>query len=431
MNTSKLQEKIMPVVNKITSNVYLKAISDGLASIMPAIIVGAIFTLLASLPIPAYQNFLSSIGIGPLLQLPVTFTTNILAVYSVFFIAYQLSKNFDCDGGVAGLLALLCFFIVTPVATVDKTSYISFQWLGATGLFVAIIVGLVVARLYVAIVKKGMIIKMPNGVPPTISKSFAGLIPAFIITPIFIIVSAIFANTPFQSIHGFIYKFLQLPLEGLGGTLGALLIVMLVAHILWLFGIHGMMVTLSIMMPIYMALDMANLQAYNAGEPLPNIIGMAFIMTYVLVGGSGTTMGLNLWMSFRGKSKRYKTLGNIALPGGICGINEPIIFGTPVIMNPRLAIPFILTPLISTIVAYFATAIGLVPKLMGAQLPLGTPLIFGAFLQGGWRIAVLQVVIIAISWIVYLPFIKGLDNEAYKLESQETEDDEDFSGIEI
>ena len=91
----------MPVVNKITSNVYLKAISDGLASIMPAIIVGAIFTLLASLPIPAYQSFLGKIGIGPLLQLPVMFTTNILAVYSVFFIAYKLAVNFECNGGIA------------------------------------------------------------------------------------------------------------------------------------------------------------------------------------------------------------------------------------------------------------------------------------------------------------------------------------------
>ncbi|MCD2502154.1 PTS transporter subunit EIIC [Clostridium sp. NSJ-145] len=429
MNGSKIQEKVMPIVNKISNNRYLKATSDGVAGALPVIIVGAIFTLLANFPFEPYQNFLANTGLNTLFNLPITFTTNLLSLYAVFFIGYKMSESFDCSGPIAGMISLLCFFIVTPLANVDGTSFISFEWLGATGFFVAILVGLLVGRIYALIVNKNIVIKMPAGVPPTISQSFTGLIPAFIITPIFLVVAAIFTNTSFGSIHSLVYQFVQTPLQGLGGSFGALLIVILVSHFLWLFGIHGTMVVFSIMMPIWTGLDMANLTAYNAGEPLPNIVGSAFLMTYVLIGGSGATMGMNIYMSFRAKSKRYKTLGALALPGSICGINEPLIFGAPCIMNPKLAIPFILSPIACATIAYMLTVTGIVPKLACIGLPLGTPLVVGGFLQGSWRIAALQVVLVAVSFIIYLPFIKLLDNEAYAMEQQDSEDDVDFSDV--
>lgn len=431
MDASKIQAKVQPIVNKISTNRYLKSVSDGVAGVLPVIIVGAIFTLLLNFPITAYQSFLESSGLNIIFNLPITFTTNLLSLYASFFIAYKMSESFKCSGPIAGMISLLCFFIVTPLASVDGTSFISFQWLGATGFFVAILVGLSVGRIYALIVNKGIVIKMPAGVPPTISQSFTGLVPAFIITPIFLAISAIFANTSFGSLHSLVYKFVQTPLEGLGGSFGALLIVILASHILWLFGIHGTMVVFSIMMPIWTGLDMANLTAYNAGEALPNIVGGAFLMTYVLIGGSGATMGLNLYMTFRGKSKRYKTLGNLALPGSICGINEPIIFGSPCIMNPRLAVPFIASPIVCATIAYLLTVSGIVPKLACVALPLGTPLVVGGFLQGSWRIAALQLVLIAVTFIIYLPFIRALDNESYAMEQQESDDEVDFSDIVI
>lgn len=429
MNGSKIQEKIMPVVNTISNNKYLKSVSDGIASTLPAIILGAILTLIASLPIGPYQEFMSNSGLKEILMLPVKFTTDLLALYSVFFIASKTAENFDSDGPTAGLLALVSFFVVTPLESMEAGSFISFNWLGSKGLFVAIIIGLIVGRIYSLIIKKGIIIKMPEGVPPTISKSFAGLVPAFIIVPIFMITNTAFVNTNFGSLHGLIYKFVQTPLEGLGGTFGALLLVMTLAHVLWLFGIHGTMVVFSIMSPIYTSLNLQNLEAFSNGEPLPNIICSAFLMTYVIFSGSGSTMGLNLYMSFKAKSKRYKTLGALALPGSCCGINEPLIFGTPCVMNVKLAIPFILAPIASTTIAYFATAMGIVPKLMGASLPLGTPVLVSGFLQGSWRIAALQVVLIVVSFVIYLPFIKLLDNEAYAMEQQDSEDDVDFSDV--
>lgn len=431
MSNKTIQEKVQPIINKITTNRYLKAVSDGIASILPAIIVGAIFTLLANLPISPYQDFLTSSGLGQILKLPITFTTDLIALYSVFFIGYKLSESFEGNGAIAGLLSLVSFFVVTPLVFAEKVKFISFEWLGAKGLFVAIIVGLVASRLYVAIIKKGIIIKMPNGVPPTISSSFTALVPAFIVIPFFSVVAMIFSKTDFASVHGFVYKFVQTPLEGLGGTLTSLIIVMIVAHVLWLFGIHGIMVSMSIMMPIWTSLNIQNLEAYNNGDPLPNIICSAFLMVYVLVGGSGGTLGLNLYMSFKGRSKRYKTLGNLSLPGSLCSINEPLIFGTPVIMNPKLAIPFVATPVVCAIIAYYATYFGFVPRLMGAALPLGTPIGVSGFLQGGFSVVILQMILVVVSFIIYLPFARSLDKEAYEQELNESDDEVDFSDIDF
>ncbi len=420
-NTSSIQEKVQPVVNAIQNNVYLKAVTSGLTTALPALIVGSMSTLLANIPINAYQEFIVSAGIKPFLALPLTLTTELISLYAVFFIAYNLTKNFDKDGAIAGLLSLVSFLFITPLmqesGPAGITTYIPTQWLGAQGLFVAIIIGLVVGRLYCFILDKKWTIKMPDGVPPTVSQAFAGLIPGFIILTIFILVKALFQATSYGSLHQLIYSSLQVPLQGLGGTLGALIIFMLVAHLLWVFGIHGMLVTFSLMMPLYVPLDNANLVAYGAGQPLPNIIGLAFVVAYILIGGSGATLGINILMAFRAKSQRYKILGRLALPGGVCGINEPIIFGTPVVLNPILAIPFILTPIVNAIIAYTATVLNFVPRLPGVGLPLGVPVIVSGFLQGSVRIVALQIVLIFIGIFIYYPFFVMLDKKAHKEET--------------
>jgi len=422
INMEALQSKIIPLATKISNNKYLSSIMEGVTSLLPAILVGAIATLLNNLPFDAYQSFLETFGIKPYLSVLVNFTTDIIALLAVFFIASNIVKKFDMDGIIAGSFGIISFLILTPMVSIKNngniTNYISFEWLGASGLFVAIILGLLVGRLYVAIVKKGLIIKMPEGVPPTITKSFAGLIPGFIISGLVLVIKFIFDITPFGSLHQFIYTFVQTPLQGLGGSIWSFLLVILFAHLLWLFGIHGMLVVLSVMMPIWLSLDLQNLKAYNAGEPLPNIIGFVFLMCYTLIGGSGATLGLNLLMLLKAKSKRFKALGKLAIAAGICGINEPIIFGTPIILNPIMAIPFILAPILNSVIAYIATLVGLVPAPMGTQLPLGTPVLVTGFLQGSWRIAALQLALVIVSAIIYYPFFKIVDKTAYEEETR-------------
>lgn len=417
----KMQEKIQEGMGAFAANKYIKAVSNGMLSIMTPIIAGSIFILLAYLPIDAYTDFLNSHGITAILTLPVNFTMNIMALLAVFFIAYSLAEQFNKDGAMAGLLALISFLIITPLGQIKNNNsimdYISFEWLGAKGLFVAILVGLTTARLYVLFVDKGITIKMPDGVPPAVSKAFAGLIPGFATIILSLLVTTIFKLTPYGSLDQMIYGCIQTPLEGLSGTFGALLIVDLLIGILWFFGIHGTnIVLLGIMYPLYLALDMQNLAAYQGGSALPNIIGYQFFVCYIIFSGTGATIGLTLLMAFRAKSKQYRTLGRLALPTSIFNINEPIIFGTPIVLNPYMLLPFLLAPILTSTIAYVATAIGMVPRLNGVQIPWSTPIIASGIIEGSWKIAVLQVILVCVSVAAYYIPFRSLDNKAYAQE---------------
>lgn len=399
------------------NNRYIKAISNGMIFIMTPIIVGSIFTLLVFLPVKPYTEFINAHGLVPILSLPINFTTNIMALLAVFFIAYNLAQQFKKDGSMAGLLALVSFLIITPTGEAkigDKTiSFIAFEWIGAKGLFVAIVVALITARIYIWCQNKGITVKMPDSVPPAVSKSFGGLIPGFITVILSITISGIFKQTPWKSLDQMIYSCIQVPLEGLGGSYGALIIVLLVIGILWFFGIHGTSIVFAgLMSPIYLALDMQNLTAYQAGAPMPNIIGYQFFVCYVIFSGTGATIGMALLMAFRAKSKQYRILGKLAIPTSIFNINEPILFGTPIVLNPYTLLPFLMTPILNSSIAYFVTAIGLVPRLSGVQIPWPTPIIASGIIEGGWRIAILQLVLVAVSIAVYyIPFLV-LDKKA-------------------
>lgn len=419
MKFTGFQEKLQRVAGSISANFYLKSVTEGLMALLPAMIIGAFSSLLSGMAIEPYQNFITEVGLKPILALPQRFTLDMIAIYAVFFIAYRLAVNFGKDGGPAGLTALMSFFVLTPLAQLEGSNVLPYQFIGAQGLFVAIIVGLLASRLYVYIVSKGLVIKMPEGVPPTVSKAFSGLVPAVLVVVLFTVVSALFGLTSYGSAHQFVYGLVQAPLQDLGGGLGSLILLTLVVHVLWLFGIHGMMVILPIYLTVWMALGIENMDLYAAGtalSDLPNIVNTGYYMAFVLLGGSGATLGLTIMMAFRAKSQRYKTLGRLALPGSIFGINEPIIFGMPIVLNPYLAIPFILAPLANAIIPYFLMASGLLHKLNGFHLPLGTPMILSAILTGGVFIVVVQLILVVVDAIIYYPFFRMLDKQAYQQE---------------
>lgn len=419
MKLSGFQEKLQRVAGSISANFYLKSVTEGLMALLPAMIIGAFSSLLSGMAIEPYQNFITEVGLKPILALPQRFTLDMIAIYAVFFIAYRLAVNFGKDGGPAGLTALMSFFMLTPLAQLEGANVLPYQFIGAQGLFVAIIVGLLASRLYVYIVNKGLVIKMPEGVPPTVAKAFSGLVPAVLVVVLFTIVSALFGLTSYGSAHQFVYGLIQAPLQDLGGGLGSLILLTLVVHVLWLFGIHGMMVILPIYLTVWMALGIENMDLYATGtalSELPNIVNTGFFSVFVLLGGSGATLGLTIMMAFRAKSQRYKTLGRLALPGSIFGINEPIIFGMPIVLNPYLAIPFILAPLANAIIPYFLMASGILHKLNGFHLPLGTPMILNAILTGGIFIIAIQLILLVVDALIYYPFFKMLDKQAHQQE---------------
>ncbi|GFP74673.1 PTS sugar transporter subunit IIC [Clostridium fungisolvens] len=418
INVQGIQQKIQPVVNKLSNNRYLKAMMGGMMAGMPATIIGSLATLLKSLPIAPYQSFITSHGIDKYLQLPVILTTNILALIFVVCITYTLAESFDVKGIGPAIIALVSFLVLTPLQTA-KTAYgtdatlIPMDWLGSTGVFTALIVAFVVGRLYVAIVQRGWTIKMPESVPPFIKDSFASLVPGTIITTIFIVISAVFANTPFGSVHAFIYGILQLPLQHLGGSFGTLVFVAILSQVLWAFGIHGSMVVLSVMMPIWGAMDAAQLSAYSAGKPLPNIVGMMFFTIYTF---GGTALGLAIVM-LKAKSERFKTLGRLSIVPAIFGITEPIIFGTPLVLNPIFVIPFVFGNVISLVLAYVSTIIGIIPPPNGIGAPSGTPIVLQGLIAGGWRNAIFQVVLVILWVVLWYPFFKIADKKALEEET--------------
>ncbi|MNW28947.1 Lichenan permease IIC component [compost metagenome] len=405
--------KIQRISTKIQKNPYISAISNGLMALMPILILGAIFSLLNALQLQPYQHFLESTGLKNYTSVPATVTTDLIALYAVFSIAYNFAQQHKQQGFSAGILALMSFWLVTPKGLLEDgaTKAIGYSWLGAKGLFVAIIVALIVGKVYTTVLEKKFYIKMPKGVPPTVEKSFAALTPGFIVAFIMLILTAIFAATPFGNMHDFVFSTIQVPLTSLGGTWWAMIICVFVIHLLWFFGVHGTLVVYSVVGPIWVALGLENLAAYQAGVPGTHIIGSPFFPVYVLVGGAGATLGLVIAMLFA-KSKRYKTLGRLAFVPSLIGVNEPLIFGMPLVLNIRFLIPFILTPLITSGTAILLTSLGILPVLNGVQVPLGIPILFNGWMTGGWRVSVFQLLLITTSCAMYYPFFKKADAEA-------------------
>jgi PTS system cellobiose-specific IIC component len=442
-----IQEKVLPTANQIASNKFLKAVSDGFMSILPVIIIGSIFSLLNSLAIKPYQTFITSIGLKPYLAIPNTITNDIIALYAVFFIAYNLAKYYEKDQGVAGMIALFTFLAITPInntsniinsflttnkielakgITVPAANFIPYDWIGAKGLFVAIIVALVSTVIYNKLLDKGLAIKLPDGVPPTIAKSFAGLMPGFVIIILFMLINRFVTYIPVKGItglHSVVYTLIQAPMEAfLGNNIWSYLFAIFIAQLLWFFGIHGVTaVILPIFYPLWTSLTAANLTAMNAGTSvyeLPNIISRSFFNVYGIAGGSGLTLGLCIYMALRARSKQYKTLGKLAFLANICGINEPLVFAVPMVLNPYMMIPWILAPMASGLFAYMLTAANILPRLT-TIVPLGTPVIMSAFIStgsGAWRVALFQVVVIVISGLIYIPFFSVIDKKAQETE---------------
>ena len=413
-----LQNKLMKMTNVLKQNKYVNAISDGLIAIFPILMVGALFAILNNLPWEPYVEFMANTGLKEMVNLPVQLTTNMIALYAVFSISYKLASSFEKDGLTAGLISMVSFLIITPLSIIDEsgTFALSFEWTGSGALFGAFLLALLVTKLYMVLIDKNMTIKMPKGVPPTTAKAFLGLVPMIVIVILSLIVRFVLERTPFGDLHTLVYTLLQAPLSNLGNTLIVFLLLKLITNVLWMFGIHGGLVMYSVAVPLWLSMDYANQAAYNAGEPLPYILGYAFGMLFFQFSGTGNTIGLNLLM-LKAKSKRYRTLGKLALPAGICGVNEPIIFGTPIVLNPMLAIPFILNPLVSGILAYVLTVLNILPRLNGIFM-FGVPFGLSGFLAGGWRTCVFQLaVLIPLSYIMYLPFFKKMDNIAYREET--------------
>lgn len=413
---SNKSDKFIEVVGNIAENRYLKSVSKGMVATLPATIVGAVITLLKIIPIPAWQNFLVNSGLGGTFDIIATFTTNFLAILVVFFVSRNVVNSFKYDGANVGILSIVCFMILTPMGSLtvgERTvNTILFDWLGSRGMFVGIILGLVIGRVFVYLMDNKVYIRMPDSVPPFVEKSFANIIPWTIIIVGTALIRFALTFTSAKDIHSLIFKIIQMPLQNIGGSIIAVLLAYIVINILWCFGLHGKSIVYAVAAPVWASLSAENLAAVQSGGNPEHLVNMSFLSIFLELGGGGCILALGILFLVAAKSERYKAIGKITFPATLCGISEPLTFGSPIVMNPILAIPFIIAPFVAGIIAYLATIVGFVPILSGGQLPTGTPVIVNSFILGGVRAVIVQVIILIACMAVYYPFFKKVDNMA-------------------
>ncbi|WP_312432207.1 PTS cellobiose transporter subunit IIC [Lacrimispora sp.] len=431
---SKLESILMPLAERIGKNKYLIAIRDGFLLSMPLLIVGSFFLLIANFPIPGWTDFWARFfgeNWDAYFAKPTDATFSIMAMLAVVGIGYSFSEQMKVDKLFGAAVSLVCWFLIMPYKIMVNDTAVSgipLGWVGSKGIFVGIIVAFLSVHIYAWVNKKGWIIKMPDGVPPTVAKSFSALIPAGISVLVFFIINIIFAMTPYDNAFNFVFTILQTPLLKLGNTLPAMVIAYIFLHLFWFFGVNGGSVVGAVFNPILQTLSAENLAAFQAGQPLPNIISQQFQDLFATFGGCGSTLSLLIAMLFFCRSKRIKELGKLAFIPGLFGINEPIVFGLPILLNPMILIPFMLVPTINIVISYFCMSIGLVPLCSGVAIPWTMPVILSGFLATGWQGAVLQLILLVLGVFIYMPFIKMMDKQYMEEESRKTEktDDDDI-----
>ncbi|WP_449619519.1 PTS cellobiose transporter subunit IIC [Robertmurraya sp. Marseille-Q9965] len=426
-----LEEKVMPVAAKIGAQRHLLALRDGLIATMPFIVIGSLFLIIANFPIPGYADWMTSV-FGPTwaakLSYPVDATFNIMSIIAAFAVAYRLAESYNLDAMSAGTISVAAFLLTIPFSfsftptgaeeAVLVTGAISKAFLSSKGLFVALLFAIISTEIYRWVVKKDIVIKMPAGVPPSVGKSFAALIPGLIVFLVVWGIRLLVEFTPYESINGLVTAVLGDPLKMVGLTLGGTIVAELFVTILWSTGLHGTNIVKSVMEPIWFGAMGDNMTAYQAGEPVPHIVTQQFWDNFVHIGGTGVTFGLVLAMVLFAKSQQMKSLGRLAFAPGIFNINEPLIFGMPIVLNPIMIIPFVVTSIVTVVVTFIGMDIGWVAKPVGIAVPWTMPPIISGYLASGGHIsgAIMNIINIAISFLIYLPFFKMYDNAKKKEE---------------
>ena len=422
-------EKVMPYFMKFASSKPISAIKDGFILTMPATIIGSIFLLIGNFPINGWSDKMASI-FGANWQTPLNqvsgATFDILALIAVFGIAYAYTRNEGHEAVPAGILGIISFLIVTNAFVVTEAGevvggVIPKAWTGGQGMICAIFIGLLVGFIYSLFLNKDIRIKMPESVPTGVSNAFTALIPGVVIGTGSMIIYVVCDAVKGISMTEIIYEILQIPMQSLSDSLIGIILIMFFISLLWWCGIHGPNVVMAIMSPILTANALDNQSIIDAGQALvagdnAKIVTVQMVDIFGKFGGAGITLGFVIAGIIIAKSKQMKSISKLSLIPGVFNINEPVIFGLPIVFNPLMLIPFIIVPVLAVIMTYASIALGFIQPFTATQVPWTTPPIISGFLLSGWQGAVLQIAILAVAIVVYLPFMKMLDKEALKQE---------------
>ncbi|WEJ91558.1 MAG: PTS transporter subunit EIIC [Klebsiella huaxiensis] len=423
--TSLLEQRMLPLAEKISSNIYLSALKSAFIALIPFLIVGSFFLLLTNFPVPGYSEFMTSLlGKGTLdkLNYGINASYGLMTLLVIVTFSKELVEKLKLSQSTA-ILPIAIFFLMSPGSiTTDSGEIVSAAYalvdFSSESMFLEIIVTVVTIKMIEFLENRTFTIKMPASVPSEIAKSFKSLVPILIVLLFWIIVKVLFEATHFGTPGKFISVMLQEPLLYLGNSIFSQLIAEMLISLFWFFGIHGDSIVTSVMGPIWQTLSAQNLAQTQGGLAATNIITQQFRDVYLIAGGTGFTGALLIAIWLVAKSTRLKQLSKLTAPAAIFNINEPIIFGLPIVLNPLMLIPFLVTPIVLCTLTYIVIAIGWVPPTSGISIPWTTPIFISGFLTTGISGVVLQAVNLVIATAIYLPFIKVLDKQYLHEESQ-------------
>lgn len=414
-----IERQITPMAGAIGQQKYVTSIRDGFITALPFMIVGSFLLVFIFPPFSpdttwgfarAWLQF--SLDHRDALMLPFNFSMGVMTLFIAVGIAASLAKHHHLDSLTAGMLSLMSFLLV---AAPLKDGQISTAYFSGQGIFTAILVAIYSTELYAFLKRHNITIRLPPEVPAGVARSFEILIPvlAIILTlhPLNLFIEAQLGMIIPEAIMSLVK-----PLVAASDTLPAILLSVLVCQVLWFAGIHGALIVTGIMNPFWMANLSANQAALAAGTVLPHVYLQGFWDHYLLIGGVGSTLPL-AFLLLRSRATHLRTIGKMGIVPSFFNINEPILFGAPIIMNPMMFIPFVCVPMVNAVLAYGATRLGWLSQVVSLT-PWTTPAPIGASWAANWTLSpvVMCLICMVMSAVIYLPFLRAYERSLMKTE---------------
>lgn len=419
-----IEQRLAPMAGVIAQQRYVLAIRDGFIAALPFMIVGSFMLVFIFPPISAdttwgfaraWLDFSSEYRDE--LMLPFNMSMGLMTLFIAMGVGASLGKHYSLDPITTGLLSLMSFMLV---AADLKNGAISTQYLSGQGIFTALLCSIYATEVYRWLKKNNVTIKLPEQVPSGVARSFEVLIPVIAIMATLHPLNLLIQSATGMIMPEAIMAMLK-PLVAASDSLAAVILAVLLCQILWFAGIHGTMIVTGIMNPFWMANLAANQAALAAGQPIPHTFVQGFWDHFLFIGGVGSTLPLAMLL-IRSKAAHLRTIGRMGIVPGMFNINEPILFGAPIIMNPIFFLPFVFIPVINAVLAWFAVDFGLVEKVV-MLTAWTTPAPIGASWATNWAIApvIMCFICMAMAALMYYPFVKAYERTLVQQDAQDEE----------
>ncbi|MGX8834137.1 PTS sugar transporter subunit IIC [Amedibacillus sp. YH-ame6] len=414
-----LEKMVGPLAQKMSENKTIQSLTNGMMAVLPVSLGIAFIAIIGNFPYAPWQSLLQDLGLTQIIQDFINITSGLYAIYIVVTIAYETAKIEEINPITAIILSLAFFLILVPQHQVnfgmEPSTMIKTSSIGSDGIFVGMLVSLLVTKFYGYLMNKNtLVIKLPSSVPPMVADSLSPTFVAMIIFILAFIIKAGFAFTPYHDAMTFVNTLITAPITAVGSSPLSVIIIFTFANLLWFFGIHPAAI-INLFYAVTAPIFVYNINAFLAGQTQPYLEFM-FMLSIIMVGGTGNTIGLAINM-IRAKSEKFKALRKLVLIPSVFNINEPIIFGVPIMLNPIFFIPLVSSVAVSGAVIHLFYSTGFLNYMDPTiELPWVMPPVAQQFIYGGIAFAIVMVVVIVVLTLLYLPFFKIADKKALEEE---------------